>query len=239
MKPVHDIWHGDSRILCERFKVGSVSSVITDPPYGVDNQSNSSVTKEGKAHATKIANDESPEIAIKVFNEVMDVLLPRTASNSDLYVFTSYQVLEEWLGVARKLDRHGFKRKAVLVWEKSGPGMGDLNSWGQGHEFCIYLKKGNRVLSDKRRSGVIHIQQLPPSKLIHPHEKNTALLELLLKASTDKGDFVVDPFGGSGSLVRAARNIGRNAVSIELDEERYKSALDKLNTQEQGFNFDE
>jgi adenine-specific DNA-methyltransferase len=203
--------------------------VITDPPFGVDNLSNMATTQEGKAYARKIANDESPEIAIKTFQEVMDTLLPKTATDSDLYVFTAYQVLSEWLPFLDSLGaRHGFVRKAVLVWEKDGPGMGDLDSWGQGHEFIIFLKKGRRPSSDTRRSGVIHVPQLRPTQLIHPHEKPLPLLELLIKHSTSQGDFIVDPFGGSGSLVRAAQRTGRSAVAIEYDEKNWELANKKL-----------
>ena len=63
----HQIWHGDSIELCEKFKPGRVNCIITDPPFGVDNLSNSSITEAGKKYARKIANDESPEIAIDVF----------------------------------------------------------------------------------------------------------------------------------------------------------------------------
>jgi adenine-specific DNA-methyltransferase len=234
-KLVHQIWHGDSREMCQRFKPGRINCIVTDPPFGVDNLSNMAVTKEGKEYARKIAGDSSPEEALQLFQEVMEQLLPRTAPNCDLYIVTAHQVLERWLAMAKSDDmaRHGFKYKAVLVWEKDGPGMGDLNSWGQGHEFILYLKKGNRVNSDKRRSGVIHVPQLRPKDLIHPHEKPTALLEMFLKQSTDPGDFVVDPFGGSGSLVRAARAIGRSAVAIEYDEKNWRLATDKLEGGEQ------
>lgn len=237
MALVHQIWLGDSRELCQRFKDGRVNCIVTDPPFGVDNQSNMATTEGGKLHARKIANDESPEQAMRVFNEVMDVLLPKTAANADLYIFTAYQVLKEWLQLADDLSRHNFSRKAILVWEKDGPGMGDLDSWGQGHEFIIYLKKGRRERSDMRRSGVLHVPQVRPDKLIHPHEKPLTLLELLIKHSTDKGDFLVDPFGGSGSLVRAARRTDRSAVSIELDQMNYDLATKSL-TEGDGGGFD-
>lgn len=230
MIQVHDIWHGDSVEECAKFKVGRVDCVITDPPFGVDNQSNMAVTEGGKEYARKIANDESPEIAIATFNRVMDVLLPKTAPDSDMYIFTAYQVLREWLEVADNLSRHGFTRAGVLVWQKDGPGMGDLESWGIGHEFIIFLKKGRRPRSDKRRSGVIHVPQIRPDKLIHPHEKPLPLLDLFIRHSTDPGDFIVDPFGGSGSLVRAAKAANRNAIAIEYDEKNYKLAKDALNS---------
>lgn len=197
------------------------------------------VTESGKEYARKIANDSSPELAIKIFNSVMDELLPRTAENSDLYIFTAHQVLKEWLQVGDDLQRHGFKRSALLVWEKDGPGMGDLEGWGMGHEIIIFLKKGRRASTDRRRSGVIHIPQVRPSDLIHPHEKPVQLLELFIKHSTDPGDFLVDPFGGSGSLVRAAERCGRSAVGIELDEKNYNLANDKLQSSEGAGMFDE
>jgi adenine-specific DNA-methyltransferase len=231
MPTFHQIWHGDSVELCRRFaKKNAVNCVITDPPFGVDNQSNMAKTVAGKEYARKIANDESPEKAVKVFNEVMDSLLPCTMPEADLYIFTAHQVLKEWLEVADSLGRHGFRRSAILVWEKEGPGMGNLDSWGQGMEYILFLKKGNRARTDTRRNGILRVPQLRPADLIHPHEKPTALLELLMKHSTNKGDFIVDPFCGSGSTVRAARQCGRNAVGIEYDEKNYTLALNKLNT---------
>lgn len=232
---IHQIWQGDSIELCQKFKENSVDCIITDPPFGVDNLSNMAVTEGGKKYATKILNDSDPEVAIKVFRDVMGSLLPKTKPDCDLYVFTAYQVLKEWLVMLDDLGaEYGFERKAVLVWEKDGPGMGDLESWGQGHEFIIFLKKGRTPRYSKRRNGVLHVPQLRPNQLIHPHEKPTALLELFIKHSTEEGAFLVDPFGGSGSLVRAAKACNRNAVAIELDPERYERSAKKLEEEGEG-----
>lgn len=207
----------------------NVRSVITDPPFGVNNQSNMAVTADGKANARKIANDESPEIAMKVFTDVMQSLIPGMHDESDIYVFTAHQVLEEWLVFTRQLfEPFGFKRKAILVWEKDGPGMGDLESWGMGCEFVLYFKRGSYRGPAPRRNNVLHTPQLRPGDLTHPHEKPTALLDTLLQHSTRPGDLVVDPFGGSGSLARAAREAGRSGISIELDEHNWQRAKAKL-----------
>ena len=226
MKLVHQIWQGDSIELTRRFHAKRmIQCVITDPPFGVDNQSNMAVTKDGKEYARKIANDESPEIAMKVFTDVMGSVIPGMKDESDIYVFTSWQVLKEWLVFCDDLFApHGFTRKAILVWEKDGPGMGDLNTWGMGCEFVLYYKRGNRERSDKRRNNVLHFPQVRPNQLIHPHEKPLPLLESLIKHSTEEGDFLVDPFGGSGSLVRAAKRTNRSAVAIELDEKNAELA---------------
>lgn len=200
------------------------------------------VTASGKEYARKIANDESPEIAIDIFQRVMGVLLPKTADNCDAYIFTSYQVLKEWLGMLDDLMApFGFARKAVLVWEKDGPGMGDLEvPWGMGVEFVLFYRKGKRTKSVKRRNAVLHFPQVRPDRLIHPHEKPLPLLEALVEASTDPHDFVVDPFGGSCSLARACRRIKRSAVTIELDHKNVEYATKAYNEGDgAGFDFGE
>lgn len=227
---IQDIWNGDSIELCKRLKP-NVNCVITDPPFGVDNQSNQATTAAGKKWARKIANDESPEVAIKVFQAVMDVLLPKTVDNCDMYLFTAHQVIREWLEVADSLSRHGFARSAILIWNKDGPGMGDTDSWGMGHEIVLFLKKGRRPSTDRRRSGVLSVPQVRPENLIHPHEKPLALLEYFIKHSTSRGDLIVDPFSGSGSTVRAAKQLGRSALGMELDKNNFDLAYKALHTQ--------
>lgn len=222
-----------------RFKPGSVDCIVTDPPFGVDNLSNMAVTQEGKQYARKIHGDSSPEEAIQIYQDVMNVLLPKTRDHCDAYIFTSYQVLSDWLVMLDNfMGPHGFSRKAVLVWEKDGPGMGDLESpWGMGCEFIMFYRKGNLGKSTKRRNSVLHYPQVRPDKLIHPHEKPLPLLEDLIRASTAKNDFVVDPFGGSCSVARACRRIERSAVCIEYDEFNYEKALKAFNEGEEGMDF--
>lgn len=228
--PFQRIWHGDSREKLLKVPAGTVDCIITDPPFGVDNKSNMATTVKGKEYARKIANDETPEKAIAVFKEVMNVLCPRTADDADMYVFTAHQVLKEWLHVADWLEeQHGFKKNALLIWDKQGPGMGDLEGWGMGYEHIIFLKKGRKPRFARRRTGIISVPQLRPSELIHPHEKPAALLQILMKHSMRERDFAVDPFGGSGSLPRAAGAIGRSALAIEYDKFNYDRAKQALN----------
>jgi site-specific DNA-methyltransferase (adenine-specific)/modification methylase len=198
------------------------------------------VTQHGKKYARKIANDETPEIAIATFKRVMSVLLPKTAENCDAYIFTSYQVLSPWLVMLDDfMGAHGFSRKALIVWEKDGPGMGDLEvTWGMASEFIPFYRKGNREKSTRRRNAVLHHPQVRPDKLIHPHEKPLPLLEDFILASTNKHDFIVDPFGGSCSLARAARRTSRSAVCIEYDEDNYELASKAFNEGDgAGFDF--
>lgn len=226
-----DIWHGNAVELAEQLKP-NINCIITDPPFGVDNYSKSAVTAHGREWVRKIANDASVENAIEVFDDVMDVLLPKTVDEADLYVFTSHKVIKEWLEVADRLDRHGYRRYGILIWDKDGPGMGNVGSWGMGYEFIIYLKKGNRRTTGARRGGVQYVPQVRPQDLIHPHEKPLGLLELFIEHSTSPGDFIVDPFAGSGSTVRAAKRLGdRSALGFEMDEKNFRLAHHALHTQ--------
>lgn len=239
-QPWQRILHGDSRDKLKALPDAKIKSIITDPPFGVDNKSNMAKTTEGKAYARKIANDEDPETAWSVFDEVMQTAMPKMDIESDIYIFTSYQVLEMWLvRTAELFGKYDYRRKAIGVWQKDGPGMGDLETWGMGMEFILYYKRGNRPASDARRNMVLHVPQVRPNKLIHPHEKPAALLQMLMKHSTDRGELVVDPFGGSGSLARAARSIGRTAISIEEDKYNYKLAKERLEVESSGFDWGE
>jgi DNA modification methylase len=230
----HLILQGDSREVMTMFhKKRGIQSLITDPPWGVDNLSKMAKTPEGKEYARKIEGDESVEGALELFREVMDVTLPGMKDESDIYIFTSGVVLAEWMAFTKEyLEPHGFLRKAVMPWIKNSPGMGDLDSWGAAIEFIIYHKRGKRKMrpGQKRTNGYFMDETISPRKLIHPHEKPIGLLMKLIEHSTDPGELVVDPFGGSGSLVRAARATGRHGVAIEYDQKNYELAKHALDT---------
>jgi site-specific DNA-methyltransferase (adenine-specific) len=230
-KLVHQIWQGDSRELMKRFHAKrQIQSLITDPPWGVNNQSNMAKTPEGKLHARKILGDGSPDEALALFEAVMDATMPGMKDQSDIYIFTSNTVLEEWLAFTREyLPQFGFERKGILYWCKNSPGLGDLDSWGAAIEFILYYKRGKRKIKARRANGFFLDNTIHPGKLIHPHEKPVGLLSKLILHSTDPGDLVVDAFGGSGSLVRAAKATGRHGVAIELDQVNYDKANRALN----------
>ena len=63
---------------------------------------------------------------------------------------------------------------------------------------------------------------------IHPTQKPVKVLEKLINIFTDKGDVVIDPCAGSGSTLRAAHNLGRNAYGFEVNKKFYKEAKEKM-----------
>jgi len=111
----------------------------------------------------------------------------------------------------------------VLIWDKTdglGPGRGDLaNAFGVSHEEVYLIGEWRKT--GKRQGSVIRttqgIQWLTETSG-HPTPKPLALMERLVGAAPP--GVIADPFAGSGSTLVAARNLGRQAIGVEI-EERY------------------
>ena len=63
---------------------------------------------------------------------------------------------------------------------------------------------------------------------IHPAQKPVAILKRLIEIFTDPGDVVIDPCCGSGSTLRAAAELGRNAYGFEIDRNFYTRAKNEM-----------
>ena len=63
---------------------------------------------------------------------------------------------------------------------------------------------------------------------IHPAQKPVKLLKRLIETFTDPGDVVIDPCCGSGTTLRAAHEIGRNAFDFEIDRNFFKRAKEEM-----------
>lgn len=223
------IVHGDSRTHIPKITT-PINCVITDPPYGMDFQSNFAKTPDGKKNTKKIENDGDLVQALNLFESVMAAIIPKLAPQADLYVFTAWHIIDTWLPFLRTLSPE-LTVKQMIVWEKGWPGLGDLEgNWGCGHELIVYMKKGRRPVQ-KRRSAVIHTDKPVPGKQIHPTEKPVGLLRELVEMSTSPGDLIVDPFSGSGSTSVAAMELGRNSLAFEIDEKYIEPSRSRLKVQ--------
>nr|DAH38425.1 MAG TPA: adenine specific DNA methyltransferase [Caudoviricetes sp.] len=63
---------------------------------------------------------------------------------------------------------------------------------------------------------------------IHPAQKPINLLKQLIEIFTDPGDVVIDPCAGSGSTLRASRELGRNSYGFEISRDFYRKANEKM-----------
>lgn len=63
---------------------------------------------------------------------------------------------------------------------------------------------------------------------LHPAQKPLALMDQIVRVSSRLGDLVLDPFCGSGTTLRAAKDQGRRAIGIEKDERYCEVAAQRL-----------
>lgn len=77
-------------------------------------------------------------------------------------------------------------------------------------------------------SDYIEVKAVPNGKNLHPTQKPVELLEYLIKTYTNEGDTVLDNCMGSGSTGVACKNTNRDFIGMELDENYYKIACERL-----------
>ena len=214
---------GDAVTELQKLDDSSIDLVITDPPYGIDYKSNRSKFNN---HVTKEKIDNDNDSALNLFEDALKVLINKTKKDSHFYIFNSWKVYPEFKQVIEKyLDI-----KNMIIWNKGNHGAGDLKgSWGNKHELIIFASKGNRPLN-KRKEDIIAVNKLSSSRMIHPTQKPVKLINKLLEVSAQKADVICDPFMGSGSTIKAAKQHNDiNYIGIELDNERFEKAKSFIN----------
>ena len=145
-----------------------------------------------------------------------------------LYVFAKWQNVGEWKSL---ITQAGFAVRNCVIWDKMQHGTGDIETcYAPQYEMILFAAKGRHLLRGNRPTDIIRYKKVAPHDLTHPYEKPVGLIERLLRTSTDKGDTVVDPFAGSGAVLKAARNLDRYYIGGEIEVrycEQIKAAMVK------------
>ena len=77
------------------------------------------------------------------------------------------------------------------------------------------------------RSGMIKASERD-ARRVHPTQKPVALMAWLIRSHTKPGDLVLDPYMGSGPTLRAAMDLSRRAIGIEMEERYCEAAVRRL-----------
>jgi site-specific DNA-methyltransferase (adenine-specific) len=155
-----------------------------------------------------------------------------------MIVFCSFEQIPK---VIEQAQKHGFKHAIPLMFIKnSSPQVLKVNMRIVGAtEYALVLYR-NRLpkFRNTDENGVRHAiknwfeyhrdgKEIPR---LHPTQKSICLLKRLIEIFTDEGDVIIDPCAGSGSTLRAARELNRNAYGFEISGEFYKKAVELMLT---------
>ena len=223
-----DLKQGDCLELMKDIPDGSIDLIVTDPPYKLTSRGGSGTMggywKEEKAKKGIIFDNNS--ISCKEYlPEFYRILKDKTI----LYLMCNNTNLQEMINVA---TQSGFKFVKSLIWEKGNKICGRyyMNCF----EYILLFRKGG----DKpiKNCGTPDILKVPIKKQkdrngknLHDTEKPIELMKILIENSSEQNDFVLDPFMGIGSTGIASKKLNRNFIGIELDENYFNIAKERIN----------
>lgn len=188
---------GDSREIVP--DLGEFDAVVSDPPFGMDFQSNHRKTKH-----RAIANDRT------------DCLLQWACGLSPQH---SAYVFARWDNIAALP-----KPQSLVTWVKNNWSMGDLShEHGRQTEVCLFYRGPGHFFPAGRPSDVIQCART--GNEYHPTEKPIGLMRAVVGWTSGT---VFDPFMGSGTTGVACAKMGRSFVGVEIDEGYFEIACKRI-----------
>ena len=205
--------------------------VVTDPPFNVviaDNVSGKGAVKHGNF---AMASGEMSEAEFTAFLMAVLTLMAEHSMNGALHV-----IAMDWRHMRETLaaGHHAYDDLINLcVWTKTQGGQGSF--YRSQHELFFVFKKGRAPNVNNIKLGVYGRNRTNVWSYaggntfgragagegdllkLHPTVKPVALLADILLDASHRGDVVLDPFAGSGSILIAAEKVGRRARAMEID----------------------
>ena len=207
-----DIWKlGNHRVMCgdsidyenvHKLMNNKIADLVnTDPPYGVNYQSNMR-TKSEKFDVIK--NDD----------KILDITpMIDKFSKGWIFIWTTWKVIDKWLDNTKSF---GFPTNMV-VWHKGGGGIGDLKkTFSTDYEMALVFNRGAE-LCGKRIGSVWKLQKDKAIKYKHPTQKPVELSIEAIDKTTNPKSVILDLFLGSGSTLIACEKMDRLCYGMELD----------------------
>lgn len=239
-----EIWCGDCLDVLPQIAGGSVGAVITDPPYGHNNNNGDLISRREVALGRgdyiaerdnrPIANDgvEANKVLRVVLPEIRRVLVPGgclccccSGGGGPDPQFARWS-----LWIDEVLD---FKQ--MVIWDKGPMGMGW--HYRRSYETVLVAQKPGAAckwydttqkIENIIRPGRYGIRKIIPSAEQHPTEKPIELAQLFIRLHSQVGEVIFDPFMGSGSTGIAAIREGRRFIGIEIDPHYFNIAYHRI-----------
>jgi DNA modification methylase len=227
-----DVWLcGSHRVLCGDSTAADAVArlcgadkadlVFTDPPYGVTVASRIGTTGVSSAEARSMGTKqiENDSMTIEELTEFLRLafacMLSATRKGAAWYVAAPHGPMG--LAFAITLNEIAVWRHSI-VWVKNSLVMGRMD-YHYRHEPIYYgwSPGAPRHAVPTRNQDTVWEFDRPQRSAEHPTMKPVELIEKAIKNSSDAGDIVLDPFGGSGSTLIACEKTQRRALLMELD----------------------
>jgi len=201
---MNQVIKGDCLDVMKTLEDNCIDLILTDPPYSLPNNQ---FRPEARV-AQRTWGEFSPYTTFfKQFIVESKRVLKDTGHIIIFCDETFYSVLYPTL-------YQNFYASKMLIWDKERIGMGGI--WRRQFEIII----DSYSLPQKEKSGDGDILKCKPIRdKLHTSQKPTDLLETLIKKTTKEGDIVLDCFAGSGSTGVACKNLNRDFILIEIEQE--------------------
>lgn len=215
-------------MIRDDLKPATVNLWLTDPPFGNETiQGGTDSARSNMVYTGLIKPTDN--MAPLDMQEMMQIVVPGMASRmivgGHFYMFYAMQH-HEFLRLL--LFKNGFLvQPKPLIWYK-----GKTSTVASGYNYPSsyepilwghYQEVKTRLVGENLRD-VLEYAPVSINKRLHQFQKPKKLLVDLISASTLPGDLVVDTFAGSGSTIKAALELQRNALGSEIDKENWTAA---------------
>lgn len=223
-----DIWElGNHRLLCgdstlqadvDKLMNGRLAKICwTDPPWNVSygegfRGGNNALGWKKRTILNDNLGDKFGEFAERFCNQIYRRLIP----GGILYMAMSAQ---EWGLIMSQLEESGFHWSSTIIWAKDSLVVSRKDYHTQ-YEPIYYGWKGDSPracpVEDRKQSDLWSIPR-PKRSDEHPTMKPVELVARAIENSSNRGDLVIDLFGGSGTTLIASQQLNRVCYGVELD----------------------
>ena len=232
---------GDCLELMDKMPEKSIDLIVTDPPYlHVKGGMKSKRFNVGRVWSadSRMVNEMSDFDKKEIF-KFLDASL-RVLKKANMYIFCSKLQLLHYFEYISEYNASVPKSRALkydlLIWDKLDKRMMSSKFHASDIEYIVRIYEPGVSLNkvwdeDGKKSDSDHYMKLQSFKKPngeHTTQKPVELIKRLIRISSRENDLVLDPFVGSGTTGVACKNLNRNFIGMELDEEYFNIAKERI-----------
>ena len=234
---------GDALTELQKMDAESIDLIVTDPPYNLN--------KDYGNNSDSLEFDDYLSFTRAWLSEAKRIL----SKDGAIYVFMGMRYISYVYTILEK--ELGFSFNSWITWYYT-QGIGKTKGFSPRHDDILYFTKSPKSyvfnLDDVRvpqkfyrsinnmrgaNPGNVwefsHMHYCNKNRKSHPTQKPEGLFERMIMASSQEGDTVLDPFVGSGTLLRVCQQTNRNGIGIDINPDYIDMCRERLAAPFEGF----